>query len=1307
MDEGRAPSVLFDIGLVEHRLARIDREVIPRTALFRHFALLPPARRFVPNRWFSPWAFRKLYAERYPEIETMSDHEMFDFYLDRHLVAALSPCGVFSEERYRARYPEVAVGIGRGQDRSGFLHYTAAGPGDARVNLPGAAKPPADIPPQLVETAWLLGGQVGFNPITWWFNETFYLSVYPDVHDLVRRAIIKSGMEHFMVEGFAQRRLPSPLFLAYPPAAADLDPWDYLADLSPPAPANPGHLVPLAQACAILRYLVAQGRSGARARITKALWPYVETPSVGGVFDAKHYLAVNIDVAQSIDAAPDAAETHWRKFGRKEHRVAPGTNLFGDRTINFQDVLAWKSGVNFFGPLDSPSGLGHAARGYAAALRAAGVPVDEYDTSWFINRLMPCDLFCSEDLAYSINFICLNADQVEPFAAKYGTEIFNHRANVGAWVWELSAPRPEWKAGLSAFDLIITPSRFCSDSFALFTDCPVRTVPYVVDAEKLRAAADGATDNPWLARLAAEKKSGRKMILFIMDASSYTARKGVDVYCALAARINLAHPGKYLFVLKSHSKDISLQRSNPYGPDILHIDGVFDFPDLCRLKALADLYVSPHRSEGFGLNIIESLLLGVPVLCSDYAGGTDLLAGMSPAPVPVKLAEVGRDMGPYRAEAIWADPDLDAMEAGLLGHFAKPPPARELAALAKRLAGQLAPAAVGAALKRELETYCALNAETAADRLQAFRPIATSRRDECFRLEYVREANRRTKDAPGLERLGEIAMATISPFFSIVTPTYNTEPSWLHELYDDLLHQSYPSWEWCLSDDGSTRPDTLAALRDLRRRDARIKLRIGGPNRGIAAATNAGVAIATGRYLIMIDHDDRVSPDLLANYYPHVRDAEPCIVYCDEDKIDPDGAPRETFHKPDFSPEHLMSAMYVLHCLCIRKSVFLALGGYRSEFDGAQDHDFLLRAAAAQIPIHHIDRLLYHWRMAPSSAAGNADAKTFALEAGRKAVADYLNRIGVPGTVAHGLIPGTYRVRPVLPTDRVALNILTGCARRETPGEATAKPARSNGHDPEPATYIEQFVRSILAHPPELDFEIRVIVDQPVAHLAAPLAQLDARVKIIPFQRAGAHFNFAESANFAISSSGADRNVLLNDDMEALDAEWLPALLEMLELPGVGVAGGRLLFGTGRIQHAGIALGVFGATAHLFEGTMPDEVGYNAYNVIIRNYSAVTGAMMAMRRATFDRLKGFDTEYPIDYNDVDFCLRVNEAGLRVVYTPFAQLRHFESRSARRLMADSLDRHRFCSRWGPQIERDPYYNRNLTRGGILCELATVL
>jgi GT2 family glycosyltransferase len=163
----------------------------------------------------------------------------------------------------------------------------------------------------------------------------------------------------------------------------------------------------------------------------------------------------------------------------------------------------------------------------------------------------------------------------------------------------------------------------------------------------------------------------------------------------------------------------------------------------------------------------------------------------------------------------------------------------------------------------------------------------------------------------------------------------------------------------------------------------------------------------------------------------------------------------------------------------------------------------------------------------------------------------------------------------------------------------------------------------------------------------------------------------------------------------------------MLELPGVGVAGGRLLFGTGRIQHAGIALGVFGATAHLFEGTMPDEVGYNAYNVIIRNYSAVTGAMMAMRRATFDRLKGFDTEYPIDYNDVDFCLRVNEAGLRVVYTPFAQLRHFESRSARRLMADSLDRHRFCSRWGPQIERDPYYNRNLTRGGILCELATVL
>ncbi|WP_048863051.1 glycosyltransferase, partial [Acidisphaera rubrifaciens] len=256
-----------------------------------------------------------------------------------------------------------------------------------------------------------------------------------------------------------------------------------------------------------------------------------------------------------------------------------------------------------------------------------------------------------------------------------------------------------------------------------------------------------------------------------------------------------------------------------------------------------------------------------------------------------------------------------------------------------------------------------------------------------------------------------------------------------------------------------------------------------------------------------------------------------------------------------------------------------------------------------------------------------------------------------------------------------------------------------------PATYVSSFVRSILAQPPAPAFRIRVVVDEDALALAAPLAELDTRVEIVPFRRGGASFNFAEKANFAVRTSGTDRVVLLNDDMEAIDGGWLAALLEPLELPGVGIVGGQMLRPDDTIQHCGIALGIHGAAAHLFEGLPSHHVAYNAFNQVMRNYAAVSGAMIAFRRAAFDRVGGFDERFPIDFNDVDFCLRLADAGLRTVYTPFARLRHFESRSARRLTQDALDRHRFCTRWASWVRRDPFYNRHLTRSGVMCEPAT--
>ena len=1282
LKEKRAPSLYFDPHYVSHYFARMARETPPAEELLTHFLALPPKRRFVPNRWFSPGAFRALYATEMPELEEYSDYEVFESYLAHHRLQALSPCGGFNEARYRLNYPHVAAAIGRGDVSSGFMHFVIFGGHETQANLPGAVA----VCGHAAEAAWLCGGQVGLGPVVWWFDENFYLSVYPDVHELVRHSRLKSGLEHYLVTGFREGRVPSMAAFVDMPSP-DSDPWAHFENAQPDKRFT-GQMRPYAEICAVQRYLRAGAHAPSAGQIADTLRSYIEPPEMGGSFDAKLYLAMNTDVAKAFGDTPSAALAHWRGFGRKEQRVAIGTNVFSGRTVGLEDVLTWKSGVNFFGPLHASSGLGTAARGYIAALRAAGIPVELYDVSKLVSADLDADLFCAEDLKYSINMFCINADLVQTLVNQYGTEIFDHRANVGAWVWELPAPLPEWRAMLSAFDLIICPSNFCSEAFALSTDRPVRTVPYVVDNASLQARLAEHASNEWIERLEAEKMRGKQLILFIMDASSYRARKGVDVFIALAKRVSRLHPDRYLFVIKTHSRDISMTHLATYGDLVLTIDALFSFAELCRLKALADLYVSPHRSEGFGLNIIESILLGVPVLCSDYAGATDLLRHNIPPLVPVTLCEIGRVMGPYRAEAVWAEPDLDAMEAGLLAYFEAPKPEAALRALQDELRAALSAETVGACLARELTAYCALGAEHQENKLQAFRPLAGMHADECYRLGYVSEATRRSPDSPGLDRLGEIAICASNPYFSILTVASDLPPAELEALYEELLQQSHPSWEWSIATSGPSGPESLAALRALRRRDSRIKLRI-CPQESFAAAFNKAAAAAQGRYLAVLAGGDRLAGGMLASYVEHLRQHDAGgILYCDTAQLR-GTTPGEQNFKPGLSPELLLSMQYIGRGFVIRKAAFLSLGCLRGDYPGAELYDLLLRALDAGVPFQHIPQILY-----VSPPTGPVEDTT-----GAAAIAAHLAQIGCEAVVQPGLLPGTYRARPRLSGRPVSLNILTACTTHHNFAGAD-----EDGTPPWARSYAANFVQSILRFPPQLEFEIRVIADQHALALAAPLAALDPRVRVVPFERKNHFFNFSEKANYAITTSGAESIVLLNDDMEALDAEWLPALLELLELPGVGLVGGALLYEDDTLQHGGVALGIHGATAHLFEGTSRDFIAPNGYNKLIRNCSAVTGAMFAMRRSTFNRVRGFDERFPIDYNDIDFCLRVAEAGLRTVYTPFARLRHFESRSAQRLSVDNLDRARFCAIWARYIARDPYYNPNLTRTSGLWEPA---
>jgi GT2 family glycosyltransferase/glycosyltransferase involved in cell wall biosynthesis len=1283
--EGRSPSPLFDLHFVRSKLARYNGKRVDLPDVIGAFFDISAAERFVPNSWFSPWSFRRLYGPVFEdEIETLSDYGLFEYYIAHVREGALSPNGVFSEEEYRARYPDVAEALRRGEWESGFLQFIYCGADEGRRNLPSFdLSLYRSLGGGETERDYILTHHADLRQVVPWFDETFYLSVYEDAHELKRREMIRSGLEHFLVLGFSEGRIPHPAMLERVARASAESAWACMAALEEP----PCSRVSLAEASHLLQHLLQhlseRGLRKDRRRLANAIWRFVEPPPVGGRFDELAYLAINTDVAKSLAGSPaELAFSHWREHGLKEQRVAPGSNIFADRRLGRQDFLDWRSGVNFFGPLSATSGLGNAARGYVAALRSAGVPVDTYDVSRLISRDLPLDLFSSGDLSYSINLMYLNPDQVIPFVDTFGSAIFDHRANVGFWVWELPSPRPEWRSALSGFDLIVTPSEFCTDCFASFTNRPVVSCPHVVDEGILLSELKKVTANRWVSLLEAEKAAGKRVVLFVMDASSYVARKGVDVFLGIAARYEEAHPGECVFVLKTHSKDHSNSTYRVNNRSVVIINEVLSFPDLLKLKSIADVYLSPHRSEGFGLNIFESIVLGVPALCSDYGGSLDSLPEDYPFRIPGRLIEVERDMGPYRRHAIWFEPSLDAAYEMLRQMLGAEHLSREFRPIAQTVRARLSTKRVGVRFRRILEKYCGFSRNPGDRSQKRFIQIAKPKLDECFDLGVPA----RLQGAARLTWLREATVPAASPTFSVITPTYNTPPEFLRDLYEDLVAQTFHGWEWCLCDDGSSRPETLAALRELRAKDARVRIKFLPKNQGISAATNAGVTIASGAYLIMADHDDRVSPDLLASYFHAIqRDASIGIFYCDEDKIDPDGRHCERYFKPDWSPEHVMSAMYVLHCLCIKKFDFLALGGYRSEFDGAQDHDFVLRAAAAATRIGHVDQLLYHWRKAIGSAASSSEAKKYAVEAGRRAVADHVSRLKLRGKVEHGSVTGTYRVRPEISPGRVSLNILTACTRVP------------NGRQ----TYVEQFVRSILAHDSGgVDFEIRVIVDAGRLDIAASLAEIDPRVELVPFRRNSAHFSFAEKANFAVRTSNCDRILLLNDDMEVIDPGWLAAMVEVLELPGVGVAGGRLLHEDGSIQHAGIVLGIYGRCAHVFEHEDPNQVGYNAFTHVIRNYSAVTGALMAFRRSTFDLVGGFDQDFPVDYNDVDFCLRVIESGLRVVYTPFAELRHFESRSAKRMAPDSLDTQRFQDRWSAYIARDPFYNSNLTRDGIL-------
>jgi GT2 family glycosyltransferase len=549
--------------------------------------------------------------------------------------------------------------------------------------------------------------------------------------------------------------------------------------------------------------------------------------------------------------------------------------------------------------------------------------------------------------------------------------------------------------------------------------------------------------------------------------------------------------------------------------------------------------------------------------------------------------------------------------------------------------------------------------------------------------EYTQWVATHTRSKPQLEaHAAEIAVLPVQPLISIITPVFNTDARWLRACIESVRRQTYPNWELCLCDDASSAPGPAAVFEEYAD-DPRVRVVRRADNAGISVASNAAAAIARGEYLALLDHDDELTPDALAevvswiNAHPDTQ-----VIYSDEDKLDLAGQRCDPAFKPDWSPELFLHRMYTCHLTVLRREVFESTGGFRTGYEGAQDYDLLLRVMERTDRISHLPRVLYHWRKLPQSTASAGSAKPWAMDAGRLALEDYVVRRGLEAEVLPGGAPGLFRLKRAIQSTPLVSIVIPTAGRTRTSGGTEVD-------------LLAQAVASVKAKTAWPQYEFVIVADAAGVPPSTSLALHGTRHRILRCRSDGP-FNFSRKINEGVAASAGEHVVLFNDDLEVIDGEWMSAMLEYSQDAAIGAVGAKLLYPDGRLQHVGMILGVNGIAAHAYHQHPGTISGYMGNVLGPRDYSAVTAACMMTRRAVFDEAGGFDEAFPTDFNDVDFCLKVRKAGLRIVWTPYARLIHHESASFGPRVQDHGGIEEMRRRWRREIECDPYYNPNLTR-----------
>ena len=1149
------------------------------------------------------------------------------------------------------------------------------------------------------------------------FPETLYLRAFGDVRAAVQSGEFESGYAHYRAFGEAEiasgiRHSP---FEGGPPGLSRsvLQPADTrpvpqapspeglpasaaaIAYLPPPALNRPASQAPFDEAL----YLAlnpdvvalieggqvanagahwrqtgrAEEQAGSRPTITDdALYADAPPPGTGcevdtDNFDGESYLLLYPDVRQALGPDADAARHHWVHHGRFEGRVGCGVAPYRQWRARPEAFLRKPFGINIFGPFAATSGLGTAARGLLRAIRGLGLPIDlhPFDVSRGAPRITRSAR--ARPPRYRCNLLLANADQVALLTSLYPSGYFDDSYNIAVWAWELAALRPDWHMSFAPLDEVWTNSSFEMDALGAIAPVPVHKIRLPVEPPWAEAAEGRA-----LFGIPAD----RLVFLVAFDVGSTSARKNPGM---VIEAFREAFPGdeNVFLVIKFHSTSVEpaitrrITRALRGAENVLVMADMLGEHEMALLRAACDVFVSAHRSEGFGLNIAEFMALGKPAIATSYSGNLDFFDDQVGYPIEYTLTEVQAQAGPYMPHYVWADPKKASLIAQFQALYRDQPEAWARGRrAAERIATLLSPAQIGQEIRARLH----------AVGLASDRPAL---------LDWIGRTRGMVGHAPlaGLDaaaRAAINALGTRRPVISLIVPVHNVPAPFLEACILSVLAQTYPFWEMCICDDASTARDTREVLARAQGVDARIKIRRSPRNLGISGTSNLCAEMATGAYVAMLDHDDALHPDALMEVARALfADADIDVVYTDEDKIDEAGRVIDTYHKPDWSPEHLESVMYVLHLLVVRKQLLLELGGFRDAYSGAQDFDLMLRLSRRTQKISHVPRALYHWRAVAGSAAAKVDAKPDALKAGFRALQDHVSERHSGAWVEDGLLPGTFRVRRrILGRPRVSLLILTNNGELELPG-------RGRFH------MVDNFVDSILRRTSYRNFEIVIVDNSSLApEQISRFQSLGVRVENFPGPVVP--FNFAAKANYALRLCRTEHLVMLNDDMEVLDEEWLASLLELSQDAEVGAVGARLLHADGTVQHVGCVVGINSATAHVYHSYPGDFVGYNGFTHIIRNYAAVTGACLATRKSVMSQVGGFDESFAIDFNDIDLCLRIIESGYRIVYTPYCTLYHFEGASARRVAPRPDERRRFAARWARYMERDPYFNPNFAK-----------